>query len=68
MAVFESKHGIVSKAPYELYMGFVDMRNFANFLPEDKKERTTALPSLLLPTSALTPPAETPTRQISTSR
>ena len=42
MAEFESKHGIVSKAPYELYMGFVDMRNFANFLPEDKKEGVTA--------------------------
>ncbi|MBQ9184292.1 MAG: hypothetical protein IJ151_00265 [Bacteroidales bacterium] len=42
MAVFESKHGIVSRAPYELYMAFVDMRNFVNFLPPDKKEGVTA--------------------------
>ena len=28
----------MSKAPYELYMAFVDMRNFMQFLPEDKKE------------------------------
>ena len=39
MAVeIKSKRGIVSKAPYELYMTFVDMRNFVQFLPEDKKE------------------------------
>ncbi|MBO4743717.1 MAG: hypothetical protein J5533_08800 [Bacteroidales bacterium] len=42
MAEFESKHGIVSRAPYELYMAFVDMRNFMNFLPEDKKQGVTA--------------------------
>ncbi|MDY6278047.1 MAG: hypothetical protein SPL35_06490 [Bacteroidales bacterium] len=42
MAEIESKHGIVSRAPYELYMAFVDMRNFVNFLPEDKKEGVTA--------------------------
>lgn len=29
---------MVSKAPYELYMTFVDMRNFVQFLPEEKKE------------------------------
>ena len=28
----------MSKAPYELYMLFVDMRNFVQMLPEDKKE------------------------------
>ncbi len=28
----------MSKAPYELYMVFADMRNFVQFLPEDKKE------------------------------
>ena len=28
----------MSKAPYELYMVFADMRNFMQFLPEDKKE------------------------------
>ena len=32
----------MSKAPYELYMLFVDMRNFVNFLPEDKKQGVTA--------------------------
>lgn len=31
-----SKHGVVSKAPYELYMGFADMRNFTRMVPEDK--------------------------------
>ena len=38
----KSKRAIVSKAPYELYMAFVDMRNFVNMLPEDKKEGVTA--------------------------
>lgn len=39
MAVeIKSKRAVVSKAPYELYMAFVDMRNFVNYLPEDKKE------------------------------
>ena len=43
MAVeIKSKRGIVSKAPYELYMTFVDMRNFVQFLPEDKKQGVTA--------------------------
>ena len=43
MAVeIKSKRGVVSKAPYELYMTFVDMRNFVQFLPEDKKEGVTA--------------------------
>ena len=43
MAVeIKSKRGIVSKAPYELYMAFVDMRNLVQFLPEDKKEGVTA--------------------------
>ena len=43
MAVeIKSKRGIVSKAPYELYMTFVDMRNFVQFLPEEKKEGVTA--------------------------
>ena len=32
----------MSKAPYELYMAFVDMRNFMQFLPEGKKEGVTA--------------------------
>lgn len=43
MAVeIKSKKGLVSKAPYELYMAFVDMRNFVQFLPEDKKADVTA--------------------------
>ena len=43
MAVdFKSKRAVVSKAPYELYMAFVDMRNFLQFLPEDKKADVTA--------------------------
>lgn len=37
-----SKHATVARPPFELYMGFVDMRNFVNFLPEDKKEGITA--------------------------
>lgn len=42
MAEFRSKRAVVSKAPYELYMAFVDMRNFIQFLPEDKKADVTA--------------------------
>ena len=43
MAVeIKSKKAVVSKAPHELYMAFVDMRNFVNFLPEDKKEGVSA--------------------------
>lgn len=38
----KSKHGLVSKQPFELYMAFVDMRNFLQFLPEDKKESVEA--------------------------
>lgn len=38
----KSKKAVVSKAPYELYMAFVDMRNFIQFLPEDKKADVTA--------------------------
>lgn len=38
----KSKHAVVSKQPFELYMAFVDMRNFVNFLPEDKKKDITA--------------------------
>ena len=43
MAVeIKSKRAVVSKAPYELYMGFTDMRNFVQLLPEDKKADVTA--------------------------
>ena len=34
----KSRHAIVSRQPYELYMGFTDMRNFVQVLPEDKKK------------------------------
>ena len=34
----ESKYAVVSKSPAELYMAFTDMRNFLQFLPEDRKE------------------------------
>lgn len=37
-AVYNSKHGIVSRMPQELYMSFVDMRNFVRMLPADKQE------------------------------
>jgi hypothetical protein len=42
MVSYSSKRAVVSKAPYELYMAFVDMRNFMQFLPEDKKDDVTA--------------------------
>lgn len=38
MAEYQSKHAVVSRAPYMLYMSFVDMRNFMQFVPEDKKK------------------------------
>ena len=42
MTTIQSKHGIVPRQPAELYMAFSDMRNFLQFLPEDKKEGVTA--------------------------
>lgn len=43
MAVeIKSKKAVVSRPPYQLYMAFVDMRNFLQFLPEDKKGDVTA--------------------------
>lgn len=39
MAVtIKSRRAIVSKPPYQLYMAFTDMRNFLQFLPQDKRE------------------------------
>lgn len=32
-----SKHGLVSKQPFELYMAFVDMRSFLQYVPESGK-------------------------------
>ena len=42
MTNIESKHGIVSRQPYELYMSFTDLSNFARMLPEDKRDMVTA--------------------------
>ena len=42
MVEYNSKHGQVRKSPIELYMMFVDMRNFVMMLPEDKKEMVKA--------------------------
>ena len=38
MTEIESKHGIVSRQPYEVYMSFTDLSNFVRFLPADKRE------------------------------
>ena len=42
MTNIESKHGIVARQPYELYMSFTDLSNFVRMLPEDKREMITA--------------------------
>ena len=42
MAQYTSKPGIVSRPPYELYMGFADMRSLVERLPEDKRTGVTA--------------------------
>lgn len=42
MAHYESKKGTVSKPQAELYMGFVDMRNFTAMLPEEYRDKVTA--------------------------
>ena len=42
MTEIESKHGTVSRQPYELYMSFVDMQNFARTRPDDNKDMLTA--------------------------
>ena len=39
---YESKKGLVSRPPYELYMMFTDLRNFTQMLPEDKRAGVTA--------------------------
>ena len=39
---YSSKHGTVSRPPYELYLLFSDLRNFLSMLPEDKKQGVTA--------------------------
>ena len=42
LTTIESKHGTVARQPAELFMAFSDMRNFIQFLPEDKKAGVTA--------------------------
>ena len=42
LAEYKSKHGMVSRPPYELYMAFADLRNFAQMLPPDKREQVSA--------------------------
>lgn len=37
-----SKHGLVARQPFELYMTFVDLRNFLQFIPEDKRSSVEA--------------------------
>ena len=41
-AQYNSKHGIVSRHPAEMFMAFADMRSFVQMLPEDKKQGITA--------------------------
>lgn len=42
MTEITSKHGTVSRQPYELYMSMVDLSNFQKMLPEDKKSMISA--------------------------
>ena len=42
MTKIESKHGIVSRSPYEMYMVMTDLSNFQRMLPEDKRGDLTA--------------------------
>ena len=39
---YKSKHGIVSRTPYELFMTFADLSNFQRMLPEDKRQAVKA--------------------------
>jgi len=41
-AEYTSKHGIIARPSFDLYMAFADMRNFVSMLPEDKKKDVTA--------------------------
>ena len=42
MTEIESKHGTVSRPPYELYMSMTDLENFKRMLPQDKQGMMTA--------------------------
>lgn len=41
-AEYTSKHGLVRKAPAELFMIFADMRNFVEMLPADSRQSVKA--------------------------
>lgn len=41
-AQYKSKHGIVNKSQAELYMAFVDLRNFAGMVPPEAQATITA--------------------------
>lgn len=41
-AEYISKHGTISRSPFEMYMAFVDMRNFMQMIPDDKKDMVVA--------------------------
>lgn len=36
-AQYSSKHGVVGRAPTELFMAFTDLRNFKQMVPQDQK-------------------------------
>lgn len=36
-AQYSSKHGVVGRAPAELFMAFTDLRNFKQMVPQDQK-------------------------------
>ena len=38
MTDYHSKRAVVARPPYMLYMAFTDMRNFLQYLPEDKRK------------------------------
>lgn len=42
MTGYNSKRGTVNFPPYQLYMVFADLRNFLNYLPEDKRQSVSA--------------------------
>ena len=42
MVEYNSKQGVVSKPPYELYMALTDLRNVLNVRPSDKREGVSA--------------------------
>ena len=42
MTEIVSKHGTVSRQPYELYMSMTDLENFKKMIPQDKQDMMTA--------------------------